>query len=288
MIRFISVGNEVYVLKTPFGQVTSAVTLVNGKEGAVLIDSGANDATVDECIVPALQDLGVRKGDIHYLLCTHTHGDHIGGHFRLKEIYPQAQIVATEEQAPKLADPLRFNIAIRSRYPRYSSPPSSGLRGVTPDLVLKGGERAGGLVCVPAPGHDTDSVCWLEEKSGTLVSGDSLQGGGTDTQGIALYFDLEMYRKTLKDLRGLGAAKIVAGHDFNVVGGLAQGKEESAAFIEKCRRVTEEYDAFLRTLKTRDPAVAARELIQKTGGKEPKYLFLAMYTVDAHFRCMHR
>lgn len=64
---------------------------------------------------------------------------------------------------------------------------------------------------VTTPGHDTDTVCWLDERSGTLITGDSLQLNGTVTQGIALVMDLPGYLATLKKLKQLPIRRIVAG-----------------------------------------------------------------------------
>ena len=132
-MKFERFCDHVYVLRTPFGAVTSAVTLVEGKEGCTLIDSGANDETVRSCILPALREFGADGRDMCRLLCTHTHGDHIGGHFMLKQLFPDMEIVVTERQAPKVADPLLYNIRIRSVYPAYSAPPS--MRSGLPDMM---------------------------------------------------------------------------------------------------------------------------------------------------------
>ena len=283
-MKFNPITDDIYVLKTPFGEVTSAVTLLQTKEGLVLIDSGADDQTVREEILPALDELGAKKTDIRYLLCTHTHGDHIGGHHLLRQLYPKMRIVATQKQAVKLADPLAYNIRIRSVYPKYSAPPSYGLQGVAADIVMQDGDRIAGLQVVPAAGHDSDCVCWLDEASGTLITGDSLQGSGTDAQGIALYTDLRVYRETLERVASVGAERIVAGPDFRVSGEFAQGRASCAELVKRCYAVTEEYDRILRSLGKTDNISAAKELIRRTGGKMPQYLFLALYTVDAHFQ----
>ncbi len=284
-MKFERFCDHIYVLRTPFGAVTSAVTLVEGKEGCTLIDSGANDETVRSCILPALREFGADGRDMRRLLCTHTHGDHIGGHFMLKQLFPDMEIVVTERQAPKVADPLLYNIRIRSVYPAYSAPPSYGLRGVAADRVLMEGGRVAGLVSVPAAGHDDDCVGWLHEASGTLISGDALQGGGTETQGIALYFDLDAYRKTLERMEKIGAERILAAHDFRLAGAQAESSAACRAYIDCCRAVTEEYDRILHEIGSTGTPKAAEILIERTGGKMPEYLFLAMYTVDAHYSC---
>ena len=41
----------------------------------------------EKYLIPALEEIGMKPGDIDWLLCTHVHGDHIGGHHALHEKY---------------------------------------------------------------------------------------------------------------------------------------------------------------------------------------------------------
>lgn len=108
-------------------------------------------------------------------------------------------MVCSTASQDKLADPLKYSRLIRATFPAYSPEAPASLRGVTADALLdEGGTLAGYLRLVTTPGHDTDTVCWLDERSGTLITGDSLQLNGTVTQGIALVMDLPGYLATLK------------------------------------------------------------------------------------------
>lgn len=117
MEHFREVQDGIFLLKSPFPPVWSGVTLVRGEE-LCLIDSGASADVVDGVIRPALAELGLGLGDIDWLVSTHCHGDHIGGHARIKELAPQIRTACIEQAAPALRDPAANAVRIRTKYPR--------------------------------------------------------------------------------------------------------------------------------------------------------------------------
>ena len=65
---------------SPEGSVPSSVScfLVEAKGKKVLFDTG-NGAGRGGMLLKRLKDIGVKPGDIDYIMITHFHGDHIGG-----------------------------------------------------------------------------------------------------------------------------------------------------------------------------------------------------------------
>ena len=124
MLLFKEVIPGIKRLESPFAGGWSGIILIKGREN-ILIDSGASAQVVDECLVPALGKEGLTPGDIHWLLNTHTHGDHIGGHYRLSQI-SNAKIVAFSGSADKMRNPLKYSKLIRSVFPEFSPQPPSG------------------------------------------------------------------------------------------------------------------------------------------------------------------
>ena len=64
---FKEIFEGLYLLKVPFGDSWTGVTLVDDDE-KVLIDSGSRLEDCDEYIIPALNELGYKLEDITYLI----------------------------------------------------------------------------------------------------------------------------------------------------------------------------------------------------------------------------
>ena len=290
MPEFIQFRPNIYRLAVPFGGSWTGVTLVRGEKN-VLIDSAARAEDVDEHILPALEKLGMTLQQIDFLCCTHCHGDHVGGHARIHELRPAIKIACFAGSKDKVENPLKYSKLIRAAFPAYSPEAPASLRGVEPDILLADGETlTPHLRLIHTPGHDTDTVCWLEENTMTLISGDSLQLDGTVSQGAALVMDLPGYLQTLKKLSELPIDCILPGHDYLPLGALAEGPEAVAQYLNACRASMERYAEFLRQAwdsGDHDPASLARRLIDHIGGTQPNFLFLPLYTVTQILKSMN-
>ena len=283
MNGFERIAKDVYLLKIPFGPVWTGVVLLKGEKN-ILIDSGATADDADGFIIPALQELGMTLSDIHYLANTHSHGDHIGGHARLRE-KGSFQVVSIEGSKPKVEDPVPYAIETRTRFPDYSPAPQCSLLGVKVDISLKDGEiLANRLQLVHTPGHDNDCVCWLDKRTGTLITGDSLQANGTICQGVGFYKSLADYRYTLHKLDSLPIENILCGHDYEGIGWWMEGRFAVRTALRYCRERVETYGKFIREHKDLPPAALAQALIDTHGYGTPERLFMALYTVTEHLK----
>jgi len=279
MEQFQEIAKGVYLLKIPFGPVWTGVVLLRGDKN-ILIDSGATARDVDEYIIPALQELGLTVENIHYLANTHSHGDHIGGHARLRQL-GNFQVVSFAGSKPKVEDPVPYAIATRTAFPANSPAPQSSLQGVNVDVVLQDGDVLEDRVqLIHTPGHDDDCVCWLDIPTGTLITGDSLQANGTICQGVGFYKSLSDYIMTLQKLEPLPIKRILCGHDYEGIGYLTE--KESA--LKYCRQCVQAYDCFIQTHRNEEPAKLAKALIETHGCGMPEHLFMALYTVTEHLK----
>lgn len=288
MEKFIEKVPGIYVLHVPFGVSWTGITLVRGEKN-VLIDSGWNAENVDRTLIPALAELGLSLSDISLLLCTHTHGDHVGGHRRILELEPRITTVVFRGSLDKIRDPLKYNILIRKAFPEYSPAPSAGLTGIEPDVIVTDMDTvlADRLVLVTTPGHDSDTVSWYDTKTKTLICGDTLQANGTPTQGIGLYMYYPEYRKSLLRLEGMDIENILAGHEYCPVGDCAIGRKAVEKYLGDCEKTADFYNAYISKKLASgitDPVEITKDLIIYNGDKVPQYLFLALYTVTEHIK----
>ena len=275
------------VLFTPTGGPPAGVTLIRNAEGISLIDSGIDAAVVDGCIVPALAELGLGPGDLDFVLCTHCHGDHIGGHARLRELAPRAKFGVWSAGVEKLRRPLFYSRAIRAKFPAESPAPPAVLEGMEPDILIEAGETVGGLRLIPAPGHDSESVAFYDPERRLLVTGDSVQCNGTWGQGLALYMDLAAYRDSLARLAALEAELLVAGHRFEPFPPVLRGAEKVRSFLEESLSFSEKYDILIQEAAAGGvhsiPEIV-RRLLKQIGCGTPEKLFLGCWTVASHLK----
>lgn len=284
MLHFEELYPDIYLLKVPFSGLWTGVLLIKGEEN-FLIDSGAKDTDVDQHIVPALAELGMDLHSIQWLLNTHSHGDHIGGHARIQNL-ATLKVAAHVSSAPKVADPVPYAIETRTKFPEHSPAPQCYLQGVPVDRILEDGEIiANRLQVIHTPGHDDDCVCWYDLKTKTLITGDSLQGNGTPAQGVGFYKNLEQYRSSLRKLQQLPIDNILCGHDYDEIGWNISGAEAVSKALQCCEAALTRYHHFILQqyqAGVTDPVELALALIRTHGCAMPEKLFLALYTVTQH------
>ena len=278
---------DTYLLKVPFGPVWTGIVLIRGDRN-FLID--ASHLGPEKYLIPALGDLGLKPGDIDWLLCTHAHGDHIGGLHALHDKYG-VKVATLASSADALRNPAKVSVRVRTRFPKNSPPPQSDLKGVEPDLLLEEGELLEGrLRAVAAPGHDDDSLVWIDTKTGTAFTGDSIQANGTVCQGIAFYRDLKAYRATLAKLAKEDFENIVCGHEYAGIGSIVRGREAvDAAIRYSMERVALYGDRLAAYVKEGmpvedEPLSLTVRLIEEVGCGVPEKFFLALHTVSEHLK----
>ncbi|MBP3359406.1 MAG: MBL fold metallo-hydrolase [Clostridia bacterium] len=287
MLEFEKINDEIFLLRVPFSTVWTGVIIINDTSNGknYLIDS-SND-NPEKFIIPALGRIGIKPEDIDYLLNTHCHGDHIGGHSVMAKKYG-IKVATYANGAARLENPAENAVRIRTKFPNHSPNPQSWLKGVKADIVLEDGEVLGNrLKLIHTPGHDDDCVCWYDLPTRTVISGDSIQANGTPTQGIGFYQSLDDYMKSLDTLCKYDIENIIAGHDYDGIGDVIIGKEKVSEALSVCRDYVKKYDKYIREKYNggeTDAAKIAVELINEMGCGMPKHLFLALYTVTEHIR----
>lgn len=287
--EFEEVLPDTYLLKVPFGPVWTGIVLVKGEKN-ILIDSSHLEP--EKYLIPALQMLGMKISDIDWLLNTHVHGDHIGGHYSLVTKYG-LKTATLRSSADALRDPVKVAVRVRTRFPKNSPAPQSYLKGVEPDLVLDEKELLEGrFYALATPGHDDDCLTWVDSLTGTAFTGDSLQANGTPTQGVGFYRSLPDYLGTLEKLSGAGLKNIVCAHEYDGIGCVVKGAEAVSAALKYSAERVELYDRKIKEYVASgvpvedEPVSLALKLIGEVGCGMPEALFLALHTVSEHLKKM--
>lgn len=280
-----------FLLKVPFGPVWTGIILIRGEKN-ILIDS--SHLTPEKYLIPALEALGMKLGDIDWLLNTHVHGDHIGGHHKLVTEYG-LKTATLLSAADALRDPVKVAIRVRTRFPKNSPAPQSYLKGVEPDKLLEEGELLEGrFYALSTPGHDDDCITWVDTLTGTAFTGDSLQANGTPTQGVGFYRDLAAYRSSLEKLSEAKLKNIVCGHDYDGIGSVVKGVEAVSAALKYSAERVDLYDRKIKEYVAAgvsvedEPVTLALKLIGEVGCGMPDSLFLALHTVSEHLKTINQ
>jgi glyoxylase-like metal-dependent hydrolase (beta-lactamase superfamily II) len=211
-MQFEKIDEGLYRIFVPFQDLYTTVYVVQTKKGTALIDSATYPTDADDFILPALQEIGIAREEIQYLLLTHSHGDHAGGLARLSECLPHAKVRAS------------FDHSLQ--------------KGT---LITDGEDFLECLKAVSLPGHTPNSVGYLDTRSKTLLSGDCLQ-----LKRIGKYRDgiryPDLYIESVKRLQKSEIDRIVAAHDYDPLGSIATGHAAVEEYLRMCLEIAENLD----------------------------------------------
>lgn len=193
-----------YRVRIPFEDLTTTVYFYVCEQGVAIIDSATYSSDVDNYIIPAIGEIGVKREEVKYLLLTHDHSDHMGGLNRLSEVFTDAVCGAS------------FGLDLPNRI----------------DLV-DGNIVLGSLMSVYLPGHTNHSFGFYDIKTKTLLSGDCLQlsGVGKYRDGI---WDKNLYINSVNKLKNMEIERIVASHEYDPLGSIAEGKMQVIRYLDEC------------------------------------------------------
>jgi metallo-beta-lactamase class B len=143
------VGNIHYV-----GAIGVSSFLITTPAGHILIDTGFEDTV--PIIERGVRELGFKVGDIKFILSSHAHIDHVGGHAGMKRL-TGAQVVASAADAAVLASGGKDDF--------IPFPPETIVyEPVRADRIVREGEtiRLGGttLTAQLTPGHTKGATTW--------------------------------------------------------------------------------------------------------------------------------
>jgi glyoxylase-like metal-dependent hydrolase (beta-lactamase superfamily II) len=222
-------------------------TYLVGSDQLLCIDPGPDD---DSHLAAILDIVAQRDGRIATILLTHSHPDH----------RPLARRLAAATGAAVRA----LDIALGD----------DGASTLVHNEAIRGGE-ATSLRAVHTPGHASDHLCFFDEDSGALYTGDHVLSGMT-TVISPPDGDMTAYMASLLRIRDLRPSVIHPGHGPRV--------DDAAALIDDYIVHRREREAQVeRVARSRGTRIAPADLVPEIYAGYPEGLHeLAARSVEAH------
>lgn len=182
--------------------------LLNGTDYSLLIDTGLGIENIAEEVYNWTQKPVIA-------IATHIHWDHIGGHRYFPEFYVHEEEVGwLAGEFPLTMEQIKAFVVERCELPEGFDVEKYEFFQGTPARILRDGEvmDIGGrkIEVLHTPGHSPGHMCFYEEKSGYLFTGDLVY---KDT--LFAYYpstDPEAYLSSLERIAALPVKKVFPAH----------------------------------------------------------------------------
>jgi hydroxyacylglutathione hydrolase len=204
------------------------VYLVKGQRKNVLIDTGSasNFANLQAC----LAETGLAPNDIHLIILTHEHFDHIGA---CPLFYERTVIAAHALAANKME--LQDEFVTMSKYLDEEARHFRTDIWLERDTIVDLGNYH--LRILHTPGHCSGCICLYEPDHELLFTGDTVLAGGT-LSGILGSGNISDYIKSLQRLSNLKVEEMYPGHgriSTNAQEDLVKALESAITMMEECK-----------------------------------------------------
>ena len=164
-------------------------------------------------ILKYIREIGREPEELSHLLVTHAHPDHIGSASSVAK-KTGARVIAHQADTKRRGNGASLNYmgvfgSLPVPLPFFERTPVATLVDEGDVLPI-----AGGIRVIHTPGHTPGSVCFLEEGTGSLFSGDTIFSDGERVSRSVPFpgYDAEAYRTSLARLATLDFDAICGGH----------------------------------------------------------------------------
>lgn len=256
-------GNGVYQLPTDYPEVCNAplwTYLLAEQERFALIDPGVQSTYVST-LRHAILEVGFDVRDADLLLATHGHPDHSGGLSSWTRELRGVRVAAPLEDAPWVESferqwkmfwddyPGTLDLSTSREFIRGLSVPEAKV-----DILLRNedvvGVGARMFEVIETRGHTWGHCAYFDRRSGSLFTGDAVQGRGTASSDgtvvyAPLYLDVADAREGLNKLLEVPFTQMCPAHRPPM------SREDGLAFIRESLQFIDEVDEIARALVAR-------------------------------------
>lgn len=232
-------------IRIPLGERFADLWLFLGDNNHLLFDAGTKN-TMSEAVVPALESLGYGPESIDQVVVSHLDVDHSGDVGQLRDVLPNARVIAHRLDAPAIADFDTFWVERgREFLAGWGLDESPGAIAWMEDVFVPGpvdvildGETTltldnGRVIDVlHVPGHSHGHLALYEKDRGLLAISDAILGhavplaDGSDSF-PPTYRHVNAYLDTIARVRQMAPQVLLTAHYGDFVG------DEVAAFLDR-------------------------------------------------------
>lgn len=173
----------------PFTGPGTNTYIVGAGRKPLLLDTGAGVPIYEELLPRALKEVS-DSTELERIVCTHAHGDHIGGVRQVHHLFGALEV-------------------LKKPWPGHDEAAGAPITPIDDGATVRNDGAT--LRAVYTPGHAPDHLCYYLEEEKALFTGDVVLGAGTtvipDDTG-----DLGQYMASLKRLLELDLAVIYPAH----------------------------------------------------------------------------
>ncbi|HBB86370.1 MAG TPA: MBL fold metallo-hydrolase [Blastocatellia bacterium] len=168
--------------------------LIYTSQELLIIDPGSPYEDEQQALAQTIDDLIAEGRSVREIVLTHMHPDHVGGVNALKKhLGEQTKVAAHKLTAEPLSGSVRVDRLIEDG-----------------DLIDLQGTPEISLQAMHTPGHARGHLCFHDERTGTLISGDNIVGLGSvliePTEG-----NMRDYLESLRRMRALPNLSVIFG-----------------------------------------------------------------------------
>jgi glyoxylase-like metal-dependent hydrolase (beta-lactamase superfamily II) len=183
-----------------------------------LVDPGPG-STADR-LREALGEHGVGPADLRHIALTHIHLDHAGATGHLTEWFPNATVHIHQVGASHMVDPRELLANTRRAFGPATDDLWGDVKPVPAERIREWNPGGRGpwreLRPIHTPGHISHHVSYLDERDGTLYSGDSmgvaLSGSPPHPMGPPPNVDVPDWLATIEEVGMIGPERIAPTH----------------------------------------------------------------------------
>jgi glyoxylase-like metal-dependent hydrolase (beta-lactamase superfamily II) len=179
MAEFMSLAQDVHCIDALYIQPrVASIYLLRAGDEVAIIETGTFHSLPN--VLATLQQLGIERSQVKYVIPTHVHLDHAGGAGEMMRQFEQASLIVHPRGARHMLDPSKLVAGTISVYGQQNFERLYGRIEPIPEARIIVAEdlasyhlQQRGLIFIDTPGHARHHFCIYDQQSNGMFTGDT-------------------------------------------------------------------------------------------------------------------